>query len=505
MTEIRLREPVVRGNAVDFAWSVEPDQGFYIDPRFTLEFPESVDVASVPEGVWLRVMMICLYSHWAVLRPCRVVLPRTLPEGEREFWSRMVDSGVWTLEVDQDTSDGPTYSERTARAVEIVETGLPAGELPASPPGEGSTTAFSGGRDSLTQTGLLHELGLAPLLVTTTSKRQGSIEFETQRFRSTLDETQSRTGLELIEVTSNIRNCFVNNHPLVARYELAASELTDTQLYFANAWAVAWSRGANAVFLASEAEAQESIRRDGMVVQMEHFGFSAATQRALSTLIAPTGITYAGLTASLEHFQIQRVLEQRYPELAELQYSCYSQRAGEEVCSNCFNCLKTSLHKMSNGSAPSDIGIDLNKVLEARSDWTPEDDGENRSSVASLYGERLNNHLVRLLRDLDDETVATFAPDGVLTAPARAGLARLRATAFDAPDPPGEPGYRAEYLELLDEPLRSGLDEIFSELFAPEPPAAYAEMLANTRLLSDWIAAPLVASRLKTEVGVEAV
>ncbi|MBJ7354199.1 MAG: hypothetical protein JHC98_05185 [Thermoleophilaceae bacterium] len=491
MIEIRLRDPRVRGNAVDFEWTVTPEHDFYRAHRFTLTFPHSVDVATVPEGLWLRVMLIFLHPHWAILRPCRVVLPRRLPAGEREFWLRMVDSAVWTLENDLDTPDGPTFAERTHRTVELVESGPPAGELAQVEARDVVVSSFSGGRDSLTQAAMLNELGLKPILVTTTSKREGSIEFETPRFRKVLDEMRARTGLELVEVTSDVRTCVVNDHPLIARCKLAVSELTDTLLYFAVCWAVGSARGARDVFLASEAEVQESIRRDGMVVQIVHVGLTTASQRALSALIAPTGMTYNGLTAALQHFQIQRILDQRYSELSDLQYSCFSQRPGEDVCNDCFNCLKTALHKMSDGSAPAEISIDLNKVLVTRSHWTPEDDGEQRSAVGELFAERMNSHLTRVLREYDAARVAEFVPGGVLNPDAVAGLERLRATAFAAPDPPEEPGYRAGYLELIDEPLRSGLDAIFSEHFEADPLEQYEHLLDNTRLLSDWIAAPL--------------
>lgn len=229
-----------------------------------------------------------------------------------------------------------------------------------------------------------------------------------------------------------------------------------------------------------------------MVVQIEHFGYTSATQRALSALIAPTGISYSGLTAPLEHFQIQRILDKRYPKLRDLQYTCYSQAPGEDACSNCFSCLKGALHKISDDTTPSEIGIDLDRVLTARSDWSPSDDGEKaRGSVAAGYGERMNNHLVRVLRNLDAERVSEFAPGGKLSEPALAGFAKLRATALAAPDPPDEPGYREGFLDLLEEPLRGELDSLLGEHFAAEPPERHAQLLENTLVISDWIAAPL--------------
>jgi len=54
-----------------------------------------------------------------------------------------------------------------------------------------------------------------------------------------------------------------------------------------------------------------------------------------------------------------------------------------------------------------------------------------------------------------------------------------------------EPGYRAGYLELLDESLREGVRSILDQHFVPAPRESYARTLANTRLLADWISAPL--------------
>jgi hypothetical protein len=308
-----------------------------------------------------------------------------------------------------------------------------------------------------------------------------------------LEEMRKRTGLERIEVRSDFRTCVVNDHPLVAKYGLAATELTDTLLYFANNWAVASARGANAVFLASEAEAQESIRRDGMVVQIEHLSFTSATQQALNALTAQTGISYGGLTSALQHFQIQRVLDRQYPELSDLQYSCFKQEEGDDVCNNCFSCLKTALHKMTDDSPPSEVGIDVDLTLVNHSDWSPAygGDGEHRSAVGRLYGDRMNAHVVRVLRELDVERVSRFTESGELSPGAKDAFERMRATAIASPDPPPEPGYRAEYLEFLDEPMRDGLNGLFSEYFDPEPLGEYGHMLDNTRLLAGWIAAPL--------------
>jgi perosamine synthetase len=58
-------------------------------------------------------------------------------------------------------------------------------------------------------------------------------------------------------------------------------------------------------------------------------------------------------------------------------------------------------------------------------------------------------------------------------------------------EPEPEPGYRAGYLDLLEEPLRSRVRSILDEHLTPAPAGSYARNLANTKLLGDWITAPL--------------
>lgn len=494
---IRLHEPVVDGQRVRFSWESEGDHGLYLRKEFFLDFPGSVNVAAVPEGLWLRVMILCLHSHWLIVRPCRVEIPRTLPQGEREFWLRMIDAAAWTLEFDLAEPRSAERSAKTRRAVELVDYGPPAGELSANDPSDTVVCSFSGGRDSLAQAGMLVEFGLKPLLVTAVSRREASIEFETERFRQTLERASAETGAESIVVNSDFRTCCENLHPLTTPYRAAVSELTDTLLYFSACWAVASARGASEIFLAGEAEAQESLRAEGGVVQIEHFSYSAVTQLALTALAAPTGVANSSLISALEHFQIHRLLASRYPKLRALQYSCYSQHAGEEVCSRCYSCFKTAMYLLSEGVSPTEVEIDVDKALIARSDWEPLGPRSSHSTgtAAKRYAARLDNQLVRVLRELDESKIEALLPSGKLSRGGSAGLARLRQTAFDANDPTPEPGFRADFLALHDEPMRSRLEGVFGEHFARDERAEFAEMFDNTRLLGDWIAAPLSARR----------
>lgn len=489
---IRLNSPERRGNAVRFSWDVEPATEFYRSTEFTLEFPASVDASIVPDEVWLRVMLVCLHPHWTLLRPCRVVLPRRLPAGEREFWMRLCDSAAAALEVDRSSDE--SFSSRIARGVEIVESGPPIGPLPPATDEGFVALCFSGGRDSLTQLGLLQELGERPLLVTTNAPRRDGDEFSKPRRRQVIEEAAGRRGAELIEVESDFRVCWNELDPRASIYGVSPNEVTDTLLYFAVAWATAVARGARGVFLASEAEVQETMRRDGAIVQHPHFMYSAATQAALRALLEPSGVGYCGLTYPLLQFQIQRLLVQRYAELRDLQYSCWQQRQGEDVCSRCRECFTIAVNLISSGVAPAEIGIDLDQLLRAQRDWRPGGSPENpRGTIGSRAGRYGDDQVVRSFRSFELDEVRTLAGDAGLSTDAVAAFEQLRATALTAGDPEPEPGFRAEYLELIDSRLRDGLAAILGEHFDPEPPERHRELFARTRLLSDWIAAPLAS------------
>ena len=61
-------------------------------------FPEDCPLGDVPTALWRTLAILCLHSHWTLLRPCGVELPWTLAPGEREFWLRLLDAAVVTLE-----------------------------------------------------------------------------------------------------------------------------------------------------------------------------------------------------------------------------------------------------------------------------------------------------------------------------------------------------------------------------------------------------------------------
>ncbi len=471
MTEIRLHPPEIAGQVVTFRWEAEPSQGLYRRPDFRLEFPEPVDPQALGASLWWRVGLICLHSQWTLMGPLRVVLPVTLQPGEREFWERMIAAqGVAVAALGG--MDAPPSTE-------LVEAGPPLEPLPRLAASGPPALCFSGGRDSLVHLGLLTELGMPPVLVCTTSPREGSVEHETPRRAEVLAEAARRREVELVEVRSDLRSAWDNSWS--APLGLAVNEVGDCLLYMAVALVVAAARGSSRVVMASEFELQDARRTSHGIAQHQHFMFSAATQRCLARVLEPTGIRVGGLTSSLQQFQVQRLLLARYPDLADLQYSCWELEMGQGACSRCAECRNNAFNLLAEGVDPAKIQIDLAELLAAQAGWMP-------PAKPTLLDEQLVRSIQRTDRDVVRQSLE--AGGSQRAGEALAGFDRLAAVAREQPVP-AEPGCREGYLDQIDEPLRSPVRAILTEYFPPEPPEHYADQLALAQTLGRWICAPL--------------
>jgi perosamine synthetase len=396
----------------------------------------------------------------------------------------MCDAEVATLEAWGEGSD-------FGRRIDIVESGSPLEPPEPVTPSTLAASCFSGGRDSLTQAALLTELGMTPLLVTTSSPREGSFEHETPRRTQVMTEIQSRRGLELIDVQSTLRGSWEIGFA-APRYPIGVSEIGDTFLFSAVALVVAFSRGASSIHLASEAEVQESAWFGGQIVQFRHFMYSAATQRSLSALFARFGISYGGLTAPLRQFQVQRLLGARYGDLRDLQYSCWSMAFDEPACSRCGECRTNAFNLMASGISPEEIGIDIVPLLTEYADWQPRV-GDWDSRLPQLR-RLFDMQALRCIETVTPELAATFVPDprrgSAEASEVLAAYARMRVRALETPREP-EPGYRTGYLRLIEEPHRRGLEAIFDEHFAREDEELHRATLERSLTLTDWVTAPL--------------
>jgi hypothetical protein len=497
MRFITLFTPEIKDHEVTFRWRIEPETTLYRQSQFTLRFPESaeLDLASVPEGLWWTVMLICLHSQWLMLRPCRVLLPVKLRPGEAECWSRLLDAGVTTLEAYRGTTD----FERT---IEIIEDGPPLNYAPTPAAKAGATrcaTAFSGGKDSLVQTGLLTELTPKPVLVATTSPMPPLEDHITPRRRYILNEIQHRRDVTLIEVESDFRANIDLGFAQSIGYWMSVNELTDTFLYTGSLLAAGVAAGATRLFLASEAQVQENVERDGRVVQHNHFMYSAITQGALNAILRPFGLIHGSLISSLHSFQAQELLWTRYDELCDLQYSCWRTKTGEMMCNHCGQCLRIALCALALGKRASRMGADWSILLNEMRDWRPKrlDKSPEAAMPTEIVSDQLHSQVVRDLRAVSwrdiAQTIARDKPWDLLRPRGWKAIASFHKLQREAAagDVQPRPGYRAGYLRLVDPLLKAPLERIYDEHFDSADESTYTDALGRSERMIKWITEPV--------------
>lgn len=482
MRNIYLTPPLVQGQQVHFQWRVEPQSDLYRKSGFTLTFPDTVDPVRVPKRLWWDLFLLCIHPHWLLLQPCEIHLPIRLGSSLRRFWMQLLSNGWDTLRA----YAPPKHAQDLA--ISIAEGDL---DVPyESVVGSGYGTAFSGGKDSLLQAGLLFELTERPLLVATTSPMPPLADHVSVRRRELFEQIKRRRHPVFVEVTTCFRSNWDNSFSGRQGFRVAVNELTDTFLYTANLVAVGVALGYTHLFVASEAELQETAIIDDKIVQHSHFMYTAATQRAIARLFARYGLHFGSLTWPLHSMQIQQLLWSRYPDLADLQYSCWRVPVDKATCSECEQCLRVAVTALEQGHDPQQMGIDLPKVVRFASKWkplTPHFSSQRlpQDDAADLLGTRVadairRTSLVRFGKVLLKER-GKYSRKEILGALLR--FKRLQKRVANLPVPPPM-GVRQGFFEWIDPDLRTKLISIYSHHFALESVDKHHGYLERSRTLT---------------------
>ena len=481
MNVVRLEPPAVSGNTVSFRWAVEPQSSLYRKHEFFLRFPESVDVSRVSESLWWRITLISLHSHWALLRPCRVEVPVQLAPGEAEFWARLLDAEVATLEAGR-------QSDQIDGAVELVERGPALAPLSLFPDSGRSACAFSGGKDSLLQAGILCEILGNPILVATTSPMPPLREHDTPRRSHVFREVERRRKVEVVEVHSDFRSLWDNGFPRRLGYPVWTTEICDAFLYLSVLLAVGAARGARHLFVASEYEIQQTALRKGKIVQHRHCMYSVATLRALQGLLRPSGVSITSTTSSLRSFQVFDLLRSRYRDLWDLQYSCADVNDEGVPCSQCAKCLYAALSALSAGDSPEQLGIDVATLLISARLWTPRPNPGENGDPDEVVRAELHGQVRRWFQEIPVSQFVRVVKRKRFRA--LVSYARIRRRTFRRLGEK-EPGYSAAFLDAADEILRQALESIVSSRFEPERTPSSLAAYDRSRSLASWITSPL--------------
>jgi hypothetical protein len=489
---IDLHPPELDGSRVRFRWSVEPKSRLYRRCEFSLRFPRHVPIGSLPERVWWWVALACLHPHWLLLEPCEVRLPVTLGPGERKLWLRLMTSVRASL--DAHRGDEPQRPH-----VEIREEGprLPSWKLPSDR--ARCATAFSGGKDSLLQVGLLSELTHDPVLVAVTSVLPKLQDHEGPRRRKVFREIVRRRPVTWVEVESDYRSVCRNRFPRELGFGVSINELTDTLLYASALVVSGLALGSTHFFVASETEVQETVTRHGHIIQHPHGMYSTATLRTLGAALAPEGIHLGSLTVPLHSWQVQRLLWTRYTDLCDLQLSCWRARGREAACSTCSQCLRLAYGALAAGGLPSRMGVDLTRLLEAHGDRGPPAELPSGEEVlpGPAVGARLDVQTARLIATTPLQQVQADLGRGFLR-PLRIGRQRRACAVAEqlkqrmvACAPPPLAGIRPAFSHQLDPLLRDRVEAIYRDHFEPEEPCTYAAAVTRSDDLARWLTDPV--------------
>src|ERR1700733_5525144 len=496
MNDIVIQPPKRGAHEVLFQWSVSPPSSLYNSSQFSLRFPRSIDISKVPDYIWWHIALACLHCHWPLLRPCRVHLPIRLSAEESGVWERLLDAEIWTLEAIAGTT-------RVEREIEIVQKGDLVTPGPPLPDSGRCVTAFSGGKDSLVQAGILREVGPKPLLVTVTSFLPGLEDHLTPRRRTILDRVSHRDDLTVIEVESDQRSSFDNAFADACGYPTSVNSMSDTFLYYGALLAVGVALDAPHLFLASEAEVQCNSELEGRIIQHTHYMYSAVTQQTLQALLGKAGIRYCSLTSPLHSYQVQELLWTRYRDLSKFQYSCWRVRGSDWVCNSCSQCLRIAFMILALGESPSEVGFDFVKLLNSMGGWSPKllEESARPEMPSQVVSSGLHQQAARAIcrTSLPDvvREIAINTPSELLTPQGSQAMLAYRVlreravqhlsrTRLDSP-----PGYRAGFLKLIDPLVRDPVAEIYSAAYDAAPEESYQKILGRCDALTAWIIEPL--------------
>ncbi|MFI5180332.1 MAG: hypothetical protein ACHQPI_02955 [Thermoanaerobaculia bacterium] len=494
MNRLELHPPQASAGKVVFRWTTSPRSPLYRTNGFTMRFPAEIDVTRLPDALLLTAFLECVHAHFPLLAPLEVTIPAALGPGEAEFWRRL-------SEVEAETLDALRGAGLASHPVRILEKGSPLSLVPERSDGR-CAAAFSGGRDSLVQAGLLAELSDRPLLVACTSGLPPLVDHLTARRRQVFAETPRRLAVDLVDVRSDARLSFENRFAERAGYPVAVNELSDTHVYGAALLLAGWAHGASRFFLASEADVQESVVQAGVTVQHPHLMYAASTQRALSALVSRWGLSLGSLMWPLPGALVQDLLVKRFPHLADLQYSCWRVGPGEAACNRCSKCRNAAFGILAAGGDPGRAGFDLVRILLAQRGFSARRIGANGRPPhpGELVGRAHDEAAVRALRNIRFRDLAAAFGRG----PSRAHSLRARALAAYSfrrlrrrtlqEAIALNPGYWKAAVGWIDPRLRSPLERIYAESFPFDESPRTVTLVARSEALTRRITEPLPAA-----------
>ena len=187
--------------------------------------------------------------------------------------------------------------------------------------------------------------------------------------------------------------------------------------------------------------------------------------------------------------QVQELLWRRYPDLRDLQYSCWKVKSDEAMCSACSQCLRLALGALAVGADPSVIGINWSRLMRFARKWQPRHVGDTGPLwPLDIVRRELNSHVVRCIQQTGARQVTDILGYGSPLALARYQLLRRRVRRLE---PGAAPGFRSGFVPWLDNRCAAAVSKVYADYFPAEAPSVHADTVDRTRRMVEWITAPL--------------
>lgn len=396
----------INRSAVRFRWEIEPAHAAWARSEFTIAYDDDIDLSRIPRALLWTVFLGATYSIWALLDGYTIEVAEPIDDVELAFWNGMAAAA-------RNASGIPPLHD-SSLAVRFVSSGAPGDPAPRSTRAAGPPAVLlSCGKESLLSLGLLREIRNDAVAITIESPMPGSQDHESAFRRWALDTIGRQPGIVTRRVRSDIRAAWgKNDHAVKKGGRAYLNELADGGLYPSLALPIAYQHGLPWIALGGEWGEHHipTATPDGWRLD-RYFTLSGAAISAMDALWQTRyGVGYTSVIQPISQYLVERVLLQRYPDLAAFQHSCFRAEADTRACQSCEKCFRVTALALAAATDPAIVGMDVNKVFSRWNDTAV----QLERGTANAHYESMN-HLSRFALASVDESFASrfFKPRGI--------------------------------------------------------------------------------------------
>jgi hypothetical protein len=362
---------------VRYRWEARPPHPVWAREEFSVEYEGDIDLTAMPRALLWTTFLGCTHPIWALLDGYDLEFSEAVDFAELEFWMAMGEASR--------RASGLPSSAAGASGARLHSSGgsVTVSAPPTTPLSRAPAVLLSCGKESLLSLGLLREVCGEVVAVSVHSPMPGTADHESS-FRAQAQAVLGNSaGVTVRRVRSDVRSTWKNDYAVLGGGLASINELADCFVYPSLALPIAYQYRLPFVALGSEwGEHQVPIRAaDGWRFD-RYFSLSGMALAAVGRLWQSRyGTGYTSVIQPISQYLVERILLQRYPDLARFQHSCYRARQDVRACQLCEKCARVTALALAAGADPLLIGMDVNRVF---SRWN--------ATAVELEGGRADTH-----------------------------------------------------------------------------------------------------------------